>query len=157
MVDGTFSDRMDELLEMIGGDLNGTITVDQVYARYQHEDITLSHPRGGKAKYLTDPLLDNADDYFQRYADAVLEDGGEEAFKDAMVNLRDGGVTHSAPIQFGNLIHSAAIHATHGNEVILDEPALVPRLSEEEIRELKKAHPNGWVTIHGHHVFIGLK
>jgi hypothetical protein len=38
----------------------------------------------------------------------------------------------------------------------MDEPAEQPRLTEEEINALHKAHPNGWVTIGGHHVFVGV-
>lgn len=31
------------------------------YAIKQHEDLTLNHPRGGKAKYLEDPFKRNVD------------------------------------------------------------------------------------------------
>lgn len=41
------------------------------YAIKQHEDMTLNHPRGGKAKYLEDPTKANAREAGQRMADAV--------------------------------------------------------------------------------------
>lgn len=47
-----------------------TVTFDEVYARYQHERRDLNHPRGGKAKYLEDPLKRNALRYVQLLAAA---------------------------------------------------------------------------------------
>lgn len=36
------------------------ISFNTPYAVKQHEDLTLNHPRGGKAKYLEDPFKRNA-------------------------------------------------------------------------------------------------
>lgn len=36
------------------------VSFNTPYARRQHEDLTLNHPRGGKAKYLEDPFKRNA-------------------------------------------------------------------------------------------------
>ena len=36
------------------------ISFNTPYAVKQHEDLTLKHPRGGKAKYLEDPFKRNA-------------------------------------------------------------------------------------------------
>lgn len=35
------------------------VSFNTPYARRQHEDLTLRHPRGGKAKYLEDPFKRN--------------------------------------------------------------------------------------------------
>lgn len=37
------------------------VSFNTPYARRQHEDLTLKHPRGGKAKYLEDPFKRNAE------------------------------------------------------------------------------------------------
>lgn len=42
-----------------GGRMMATISYDTPYAVRQHEDMSLSHPGGRKAKYLEDPLLRN--------------------------------------------------------------------------------------------------
>lgn len=45
------------LVKRVGHDtVEVDVTFDTVYAARQHEEITWHHPRGGKAKYLEDPL-----------------------------------------------------------------------------------------------------
>ena len=43
------------------------------YAHRQHEDLEYHHPRGGKAKYLEDPLKQNAKQYVRHIAEKVRE------------------------------------------------------------------------------------
>lgn len=51
-----------EVVDEYGG-VRGTVGFNEPYALVQHEDMTFVHPRGGKAKYLTDPLNQNATKY----------------------------------------------------------------------------------------------
>jgi hypothetical protein len=158
---GDFTQRIDELRHRVGsGRLEGKVTVDQVYARYQHEGLELGHPRGGMARYLSQPLLDNHSEYLQTYADRVFndEDGGRSAFVEAMENLaEEGGVATFAPVEFSNLRASGHPEVHDGEDVVYDRPPRQARLTEEEIRELKRLHPTGWITLpNGQHVFIGI-
>lgn len=43
--------------------VNGIVSFNTPYALIQHEDLTFFHPQGGKAKYLTDPLNQQAINY----------------------------------------------------------------------------------------------
>ena len=47
------------------------VSFNTPYARRQHEDLTLNHPRGGKAKYLEDPFKRNAEKVEQLVAQRV--------------------------------------------------------------------------------------
>jgi hypothetical protein len=38
---------------------HGNRSPSQAYARRQHEDMTLKHPRGGKAKFVEDPMKES--------------------------------------------------------------------------------------------------
>jgi hypothetical protein len=94
-VTGTFHARMDELSEIVGtGFVVGKVTVDQVYAHYQHERLDLRHPRGGMARYLTVPLYTNRASYLNQVAKTVLNDGGIRGMCVAMEHLA-GGTSNS--------------------------------------------------------------
>lgn len=83
------------LAEAVGpGFLVGKVTVDQVYAHYQHERLDLKHPRGGMARYLTVPLFTNRNAYLIQVAKTVLQDGGVRGMATAMEHLA-GGTSHS--------------------------------------------------------------
>jgi hypothetical protein len=148
---------MDELKEMVGGKLDGRVIVDQRYAQFQHEDLTLNHPRGGEAQYLARPLMENYARYFQAYADEVLDNGGQDSFIDSVEDLAGaGGVATRAPVEFSNLRASGHPTVTQDGHEIFDRAPDQHRLSEEEIAELRRLHPTGWKTIHGKPVYVGL-
>jgi Uncharacterized membrane-anchored protein conserved in bacteria len=46
---------------------------DMPYAHKQHEDFTLNHPNGGKAKFLEDPYDEHKSDFEARLKKAALE------------------------------------------------------------------------------------
>ncbi len=50
----------DAFSDPVGEEKSVYISFNTPYARRQHEDLTLNHPRGGKAKYLEDPFKRNA-------------------------------------------------------------------------------------------------
>lgn len=130
---GEFSTRIRQLEQEVGDtDLVGILVVDQVYAQYQHEDLSLRHPGGGQAKYLEKPLYDEAPSYLQRLADAVLDNDINQAMARNMEDL-SREVYALAPIEFGDLKASGHPMVESGGEVVYDRAPLVGRLSEEEI------------------------
>jgi hypothetical protein len=136
-VSGDFAAKMDELAERVGsGKLIGDVVVDQIYAKYQHESLDLRHPRGGQAKYLSQPLLDNRDDYLRRIARTVLDDGGVEGMRSSMEDLAgEGGVSSRAPVLWGDLRRSGAPSVTSDGTEVYARPPHARRLSEQELRD----------------------
>lgn len=140
---GDFGDRMRELRARVGnGDLVGKVEVNQVYAKYQHEGLDLRHPRGGRAKYLGAPLLENLDQYLQKVADSVLEDGGDSGMIESMQALSNQ-VYLNAPLEFNNLKNSGHPSVTSDGHVIYDEPPAVERLTEEQLKALNRTRGRG--------------
>lgn len=134
---------MDELAALVGGGaLTGSVVVDQVYAKYQHEVLDLRHPRGGQAKYLSQPLLDNRSDYLNRIARTVLRDGGKEGMQSSMEDLAgDGGVGTRAPILWGDLRRSGHPIVESDGLKVYDRPPHARRLTEEELRAKARLIP----------------
>jgi hypothetical protein len=67
------------------GDLRGSGNVAELpdgaavrfqtrYAAVQHERLDFNHPRGGQAKYLEAPLIQNRDRYLRHILDAIRRD-----------------------------------------------------------------------------------
>jgi len=136
---GTFSARIGELRRRVGGGkLAGTVEVDQVYARYQHERMDLHHPRGGGPKFLERPLMAGYRDYLGDYARTVLGDGGQPAMRRGAEHLSDQ-VELSAPAEFGDLRRSGHPTVTQGGRTVYDRPPKQRRLSEEELRAKGRA------------------
>lgn len=155
---GTFDERMRQLGEDVGsGHLIGSVVVDQVYAMYQHERLDLHHPRGGHARYLAGPLTDHHKEYLQDYADQVLDkelENGRKSLRESMEHLSDR-VEVEAPVEFTSLRRSGHPSVTDDGVIHYDRPPKQARLTEAEIRELRRAHSTGWKTINGHPVFVG--
>lgn len=137
---GTFDERIAELKRMTGmpDRLVGTVTVDQVYAHFQHERVDLHHPRGGEAKYLERPLLEHFRVYLSDYARTVLHDGGHPAIERSMEHLSDQ-VEYTAPREWGDLRKSGHPEVRLGQRVIYDRPPKVHRLTAEELRAKSRA------------------
>lgn len=134
---------MDELAALVGkGELIGSVVVDQVYAQKQHEDHTLSHPRGGGPSYLSQPLLDNREKYLRQIAGSVLENGGTSGMQSAMEDLAgEGGVARRAPVHWGDLRRSGHPSVTSDGQTVYDRPPYARRLSEEELRAKARLVP----------------
>jgi hypothetical protein len=136
---GTFTARIDELRHKIGSDkIVASCTVDQVYAKYQHERMELHHPRGGSAKYLQKPLMDRYRDYLDDYAKTVLHDGGQPAMERAARDLVAQVEVH-APREWGDLRKSGHGQVTQGGRTIYDRPPKAARLTKEELRAKSRA------------------
>lgn len=135
--------------------LRGQVTVDQIYAHYQHEHLEFRHPRGGRALYLQAPLYEHYRDYLQDYADNVLRDGGQDAMKRSMEHLSDE-VETNAPREFGDLLRSGHPEVQLGERSIYDRPPKQHRLTEYELRakaRLRHLPPEliGWIWWHVMH------
>lgn len=131
----TFSERMTELRRMTGAPerLRGQVTVDQVYAHYQHERTELHHPRGGGPFYLSRPLYEHFREYLTAIAHGVLEDGGKREMSRSMEHLADAVEVH-APREFGDLGRSGHPEVFSGERQVYDRDPKQHRLSEYELR-----------------------
>lgn len=136
---GTCSARIDQLKRMIGtGTLTGTVTVDQVYAHYQHERAELRHPRGGGPFYLSRPLMDGYRDWYEDYARTVLADGGQAAMRRGMEHLSDQVEIH-APREWGDLLKSGHPKVAQGGRVLYDRAPKAARLTRQELAAKSRA------------------
>jgi len=133
---GTAALRLRELLDRTHsgtGLLEGSVTVDQVYAHYQHERLDLHHPRGGEAKYLERPLFEHFASYLTAIAAGYLDDGGERAMSRSMEHLSDQAELR-APWEFGDLMHSGHPQVTRGMRDVYDRPPKRHRLTKPELQ-----------------------
>ncbi len=131
---GTFSERIDELRKMVGsGKIVARVTCDQAYAHAQHEHAEYHHPRGGKAFYLQEPLMENYHAYLEDYAKTVLTDGGQPAMKRAAEHLSDQVEMH-APVEFNDLRRSGHPQVEADGHVVYDRPPKQARLTEAELK-----------------------
>jgi hypothetical protein len=155
-----FMARMDELRARTGcreGRLSGSVTVNQVYAHYQHEHLEFRHPRGGQAKYLEAPLMASVFTIFQDVAREYTDDGGERAMARQMELLaEEQGVSVFAPVEFEDLRRSGHPKVERGGRVLYDRQPRQHRLSADELRvkaRLRKLPPEiiGWIWWHVMH------
>jgi hypothetical protein len=142
---GDFSERMDVLRKQAHAParLSAIVTVDQVYAHYQHERADLNHPRGGEAFYLSKPLMALFRDGLADYASHVLHDGGLDSLKRFAEKLSDA-VETTAPREFGDLLRSGHPQVTVGGRTEYDRQPHQHRLSSAELRtkdRLRKLPP----------------
>lgn len=135
---GDFVQRIDELLERVGeGRLRGTVTIDQVYARYQHERGDLSH-RVGNSQYLARPLNTNYRSYFQEIADHVLEPAGPvHGMTMAAEALANASGTQT-PVELFNLARSQSVSVRDQGALVYHRAPRQRRLSDAELRQLHR-------------------
>lgn len=153
----TFSERMHELRRMTGAPehLRASVTVDQIYAHYQHEHLEFRHPRGGRALYLQVPFFGHYGEYLEMYAREVLDNGGQRALGNGMERLSDE-VETEAPREFGDLMRSGHPEVRQGERIVYDRQPRQHRLSEGELRmkaRLRHLPPEliGWIWWHVMH------
>jgi hypothetical protein len=156
----TFSERMTELRRMTGAPerLRGQVTVDQVYAHYQHERTELHHPRGGGPFYLSRPLFDHFREYLNAIGRSMLEDGGRRGMARSMEHLSDAVEVH-APREFGDLGRSGHPEVYSGQRQVYDRDPKQHRLTDAELklkRRLRHLPPEligyiWWHVMHHQH------
>jgi hypothetical protein len=69
--EGTLAGTGSAEVERHGSTVIGRVTFSTPYAQIQHENTTFSHPKGGKAKYLEEPLTSESARYTQTIADTI--------------------------------------------------------------------------------------
>ena len=153
MSEKTFSEGVDELKKMVGsGDLVGKIHVDQVYAAYQDGIIgsgehhgphgkpsfAFDHPRGGEAMFLSGPVRYRRDEVMQRWANHVLTGRLVPETIDILHTFADD-VQMNAPREFEILRNSTSLRLEDDGAPVFDMPALIPRLTESEIKSIRRA------------------
>jgi hypothetical protein len=149
MSGGDFFERIDHLDQAVGhGDLGVKWTTDQVYAKYQELRDDLRHPRGGRAHYARDALLEHVDERLGRLAArAITPDGSDLVGGGIQVAIE--GMHQQAeytPREFVNLARSIEVEVTDDGEQVYHRPADVHRLSEAELRAQRR---------HGHRIDYG--
>ena len=139
---GDFGERIDQLKERVGsGALTGSVVCDQVYAAVQHNELSYRHVRGGQALYLQQPLMERKDEYLQRIADGILDDGGKQAMIDAVERLaEDDGIAKLAPVEYNDLRDSGHPSVTEGEATVYDREPRQHRLSEDELKAKYRLH-----------------
>lgn len=60
-----------------GGRVEGVVKFNEEYALVQHEMVEYEHPRGGQAKYLEQPFLEQQANYREHIARAIRETDDE--------------------------------------------------------------------------------
>lgn len=128
---GSFFDGCDKVRELIGeGSLIGAVEVNQHYALEQHEHLGYEHPRGGKAKYLSDPLLQNTPEYVAKIVASLWTGQSEKVMAECMEDL-SSRLDPEAPIDEDpnpiRLRRSGHPTVTSNGEVVYDRPPIDPR------------------------------
>lgn len=139
----TFDVRMKQLQAEIGfGTLRGVIEVDQIYAHYQHEDLTLEHKYGGQGKFLSTALLARMDGTFRTLADSVLEGRLTSTMIAVTEEVAEAAKVITpilpAPGVAGILRKSYHVTVTDDGVTVYDKPPEVPRLLQKTITTLHK-------------------
>lgn len=118
-----------------GGNLVGSIVVNQVYAKYQHERADLAHNDGGP-KFLSRALTAGAQPALAALARSVLRGDLSIVMSRQMENIAKR-MPALAPTEFGDLDQSAHVRVIDRGAVVYDRPGR-PRMTEAEI-EAKRA------------------
>lgn len=138
-----FDVRMQQLAERVGtGKMTGSVVVDQVYAKFQHESLDLRHPNGGQAKFLSEPLMKHHREYLTFVAERLLREGPEAGMKQSMDYL-SAEVLLNAPVEFGDLRRSGSPSVTDGATEIYRKPPIQRRLTALELAAKSKLRHRG--------------
>lgn len=131
-MDDDFDERIEALIEQTGtGSIVGTVIFDQSYAMYQHEDLTLRHPRGGSGKYLSLALQGRTTTAGRRWAEALLGPGG---LVEATIQTTEEVAKLAsafAPIEFGDLRESDHVIVRDKGARVYERLPIVPRLPDD--------------------------
>lgn len=126
------------------GDLSMSITMNQRYAKFQHERMDLKHPHGGKHHFLTDPLFDHVRQILGALAMAAVTARGS-ALRAAMVHQVEAWAVRSVaqtPIWWGDLPNSHAPEVVDDGEIVYRRPPKARRLTDEELKLKNRWHPH---------------
>lgn len=146
---GDFFERVDNLAEQVGsGKLDVKLTTDQVYAKYQELRDDLKHPRGGRAHYARDAMVEHVDEWMDHLAHKAITEGGSDLIGGAIsvgIRAKDQQAEYT-PREFLNLARSIEVTVTDRGEPVYHRPPDVHRLSEAELKAQRQ---------HGHAIDYG--
>lgn len=143
----TFDEGIDELRAMVGGGtMTGTISVNQIYAHYQDSGFgphgtpaaLFKHPRGGEAAYLSGQMPERRDEVISAWARNIF-DGALAATTIRLLQSFAEQVFLRAPREFEILRNSTSLKLENHGRVEFLEPALMPRLSDPELKAIRRA------------------
>lgn len=141
-----FLARTERLDRAVGrGKLVMGITVDQRYAKYQHERTDLIHWAGGNDHYLTGPLYERMADMMTGLARAAITPQGSDLIARARREVEGWAAASAAqtPRWFVDLARSHAPWITDDGRTVYRRPPQVPRLTDDELRTKNRApHPS---------------
>lgn len=133
---GNFDERMRYLEEQVGhGTIRAGCYVNQPYAQDQHQSVWYKHPRGGRARYLGGPLLEEIDQTITELARrAITREGSdiEDAMKDFADKMADDYVGQEAPILKNVLRQSGQPYVINNGVETYHRPARAPRERDGE-------------------------
>ena len=134
-----FDARITKLQERVGTQpqIVGSVVVDQIYAKFQHEALYLKHSSGGRAKYLYGPLVENHRSYLQMIASELLNVGPRDPMQRAMDYL-SAEVWLNAPVELGDLRRSGSARVHDGADRVYYRPPIQPRLTPSQMKEKER-------------------
>jgi hypothetical protein len=139
MADGTFFAETDALQERVGtGLLDGSVTVDQVYALYQHEGADFEHPRGGEAFYLRVPLEERTPEMLAAFRAMIEADASAADVMAANMESLADTTPVRAPVEFNVLRQSASPKVEDDGIEVFHRPPKMPRLTQAELDEIRR-------------------
>ncbi len=152
MAGKTFSEGVRELKEIVGtGTLKGRISVNQIYSHYQDgttatdvpghgphgkPSIAFDHPRGGEAGFLSNQMVQRRYEVMAKWADNLLRGRVIPETIAIMQSIRDQ-VYLRAPREYDILRNSTSLRLQQRGEVLMDAPAMMPRLSQAELNAIR--------------------
>lgn len=137
---------------MTPADMVGSLKVDQIYARAQHESTWVTgpnagvrihnHPGGGGPKYLEAPFFANYAEWMQTLAHSVLHEGLGEGMAKVVEGI-DRRMRPLVPRLHGYLSLSGHPTVKLGARTVYDRPPRIHRLSEAELKTIARTHRSG--------------
>lgn len=122
---------LERLARAVGsGEIVASVTVDQPYAKRQHEELEWKHPRGGQAKYLEGPLFANYAELMQEIANSLITKDGSDIVggMTRAAEEMSGWVEDKAPRLDHILRYSGHPQVIDNGTLAYDRPAKAPRV-----------------------------
>lgn len=126
----TFFRRIDHLSDSVGtGSIVAGCTVNQPYAQNQHQSVHFNHPHGGRALFLSGPLMENAFTLLGDLARKIITHTGSD-INQGMIDVAETMsryVLENAPVETGVLRTSGNPWVEDKGVRIYDRPPISPR------------------------------
>lgn len=123
-------DRLEQLIHAVGdGDIEARCVVDQPYAQDQHENMEYRHPRGGRARFLGGPLVEQADHLMGVVAESLVTPEGTDIVggMTRVAETMSGFVEDNAPRLNEVLRYSGHPQVVDNGQVVYDRAPKIHR------------------------------